>query len=284
MVTVDKVFVEQPALHAHRLPRAVFDSHVSSRMGRAERVHIGVTSSGFQHLNGTHVRGNCTLISQIVLNENALLKELSVEYVPQIGFLTALHERFGDLVPEDFSFAFSQVYFVRASDRYFEWLGLGRGLVAGVSCQATACFVAIISKPTQSSGARATVFRAGRHGVLQESHHAGSGRWHRRYPGANHRQAGAKSLQNKSSCLPETVFKYHQFVLPERPGKAGCVAHKSKERLLFRRNAYNYVRWRSEVGTTGSLTHTLRLGWVNGQGRFRRDAKPIVSARVITVA
>ncbi|CAM9788464.1 unnamed protein product, partial [Hapterophycus canaliculatus] len=45
---------------------------------------------------------------QIVLNENALLEELSVEYVPQIGFLTTLHERFGDLVPEDFSFAFAQ--------------------------------------------------------------------------------------------------------------------------------------------------------------------------------
>ncbi|CAM9207864.1 unnamed protein product [Scytosiphon promiscuus] len=47
-------------------------------------------------------------VGQIVLNENALLEELSVEYVPQIGFLTTLHERFGDLVPEDFSFAFAQ--------------------------------------------------------------------------------------------------------------------------------------------------------------------------------
>eukprot|EP00903_Cladosiphon_okamuranus_P011998 g11267.t1 len=47
-------------------------------------------------------------IGKIILNENALLEELSVEYVPQIGFLTALHERFSDLKPDDFSFAFSQ--------------------------------------------------------------------------------------------------------------------------------------------------------------------------------
>lgn len=46
---------------------------------------------------------------QIVLNENSVLEELSVEYVPQIGFFTTLHERFGDLAPEDFTFAFAQV-------------------------------------------------------------------------------------------------------------------------------------------------------------------------------
>lgn len=50
--------------------------------------------------------------AQIVLNENTLLQELSVEYVPQIGFLTALHDRFRDLAPQDFSFAFAQVLFV----------------------------------------------------------------------------------------------------------------------------------------------------------------------------
>ncbi|CAM9117808.1 unnamed protein product [Pylaiella littoralis] len=52
--------------------------------------------------------------ASIVLNENTLLEELSVEYVPQIGFLTALHDRFRDLAPQDFSFAFAQgdtVYF-----------------------------------------------------------------------------------------------------------------------------------------------------------------------------
>lgn len=38
-----------------------------------------------------------------------MLDELSVEYVPQIGFLTALNKRFCDLAPPDFSFAFSQV-------------------------------------------------------------------------------------------------------------------------------------------------------------------------------
>lgn len=46
---------------------------------------------------------------QIVLNENSVLEELSVEYVPQIGFFTTLHERFGDLAPDDFTFAFAQV-------------------------------------------------------------------------------------------------------------------------------------------------------------------------------
>ena len=53
------------------------------------------------------------LTKQIVLNENALLEELSVEYVPQIGFLTALHERFSDLKPDDFTFAFTQVNMYR---------------------------------------------------------------------------------------------------------------------------------------------------------------------------
>ncbi|CAN0034956.1 unnamed protein product [Ectocarpus sp. 6 AP-2014] len=47
-------------------------------------------------------------IGQIVLNENSVLEELSVEYVPQIGFFTTLHERFGDLAPDDFTFAFAQ--------------------------------------------------------------------------------------------------------------------------------------------------------------------------------
>eukprot|EP00752_Nemacystus_decipiens_P013400 g11865.t1 len=47
-------------------------------------------------------------VGKIVLNDNALLEELSVEYVPQIGFLTALHERFSDLKPDDFTFAFTQ--------------------------------------------------------------------------------------------------------------------------------------------------------------------------------
>lgn len=49
------------------------------------------------------------LLYQIVLNENPVLDELSVEYVPQIGFLTTLNKRFGDLAPPDFSFAFAQV-------------------------------------------------------------------------------------------------------------------------------------------------------------------------------
>ena len=48
-------------------------------------------------------------IPQIVLDENPVLDELSVEYVPQIGFLTALHRRYSDLAPPDFSFAFAQV-------------------------------------------------------------------------------------------------------------------------------------------------------------------------------
>lgn len=48
-------------------------------------------------------------IAQIVLDENPVLDELSVEYVPQIGFLTALHRRYSDLAPPDFSFAFAQV-------------------------------------------------------------------------------------------------------------------------------------------------------------------------------
>lgn len=43
-----------------------------------------------------------------MLDENPVLDELSVEYVPQIGFLTALHRRYSDLAPPDFSFAFAQ--------------------------------------------------------------------------------------------------------------------------------------------------------------------------------
>ncbi|CAM9138091.1 unnamed protein product, partial [Laminaria digitata] len=54
-------------------------------------------------------------VGKIVLDENPVLDELSVEYVPQIGFLTALHRRYSDLAPPDFSFAFAQqvdtVYF-----------------------------------------------------------------------------------------------------------------------------------------------------------------------------
>eukprot|EP00904_Undaria_pinnatifida_P009103 jgi/Undpi1/5322/HiC_scaffold_2.g00603.m1 len=48
-------------------------------------------------------------VGKIVLDENPVLDELSVEYVPQIGFLTALHRRYSDLAPPDFSFAFAQV-------------------------------------------------------------------------------------------------------------------------------------------------------------------------------
>lgn len=46
---------------------------------------------------------------KIVLDENPVLNELSVQYVPQIGFLTAMDKRFSDLAPPDFSFAFAQV-------------------------------------------------------------------------------------------------------------------------------------------------------------------------------
>lgn len=48
-------------------------------------------------------------VLQIVLDENPVLDELSVEYVPQIGFLTTLNAKFCDLAPPDFTFAFSQV-------------------------------------------------------------------------------------------------------------------------------------------------------------------------------
>ncbi|CAM9713453.1 unnamed protein product, partial [Choristocarpus tenellus] len=47
-------------------------------------------------------------VGQVVLSDNPLLEELSVEYVPQIGFLTALTSASEDLVPQDFTFAFAQ--------------------------------------------------------------------------------------------------------------------------------------------------------------------------------
>lgn len=78
--------------------------------GLIKPIPLWFDSPCLQILNDTHVPRTCLIVSQIVLNENALLEELSVEYVPQIGFLTTLHERFGDLVPEDFSFAFAQVH------------------------------------------------------------------------------------------------------------------------------------------------------------------------------
>ena len=72
-----------------------------------------------------------------------MLEELSVEYVPQIGFLTTLHERFDDLKPEDFVFAFAQVsvvqgrslislqstvyFFVRSLSSFFEVLRRPQG-------------------------------------------------------------------------------------------------------------------------------------------------------------
>ncbi|CAM9928524.1 unnamed protein product [Ascophyllum nodosum] len=48
------------------------------------------------------------ILRAIVLEENPVLDELSVEYVPQIGFLTILDKRFGDLAPPSFIFAFAQ--------------------------------------------------------------------------------------------------------------------------------------------------------------------------------
>lgn len=63
---------------------------------------------------------------QIVLEENPVLDELSVEYVPQIGFLTALNKRLCDLAPPDFSFAFSQVWHVVAV--------LGKPCLRGMWC------------------------------------------------------------------------------------------------------------------------------------------------------
>lgn len=51
---------------------------------------------------------------QLVLQENPVLDELSVEYVPQIGFLTALDKKFSHLAPSSFTFAFAQVRLVLA--------------------------------------------------------------------------------------------------------------------------------------------------------------------------
>lgn len=68
----------------------------------------------FHHTLGsesTFVVCTTNVFWQIVLEENALLDELSVEYVPQIGFLTTLHHRFCDRAPPGFTFAFSQARF-----------------------------------------------------------------------------------------------------------------------------------------------------------------------------
>lgn len=56
------------------------------------------------------------LLSQIVLDENPILDELTVEYVPQIGFLTTLAGELRDRAPSNFVFAFAQVRYCKTDD------------------------------------------------------------------------------------------------------------------------------------------------------------------------
>lgn len=60
-------------------------------------------------------------IAQIVLAENPILDELSVEYVPQIGFLTTLQGELSDRAPPDFEFAFSHVRIVEIEVAPADW-------------------------------------------------------------------------------------------------------------------------------------------------------------------